>query len=62
MSSDERIIEKLTNVLEELEFMNQNCPREVGLRDCHTICDQDFDCTECWIEALACGEKEGENE
>lgn len=49
---NEIIIQKLSNVLEELEFLNYNCPREVGLKDCYTVCDSDSNCVECWIEAL----------
>lgn len=54
---NEIIIQKLSNVLEELEFLNCKCPHEVGLRDCYTICVEDFDCVKCWIEALRIGEK-----
>ncbi len=53
---NERIIKRLTNVLEELQFLNNNCPKEVGLKDCYTVCDEDSNCTLCWIEALAIGE------
>lgn len=54
---NEIIIQKLGNVLKELEFLNYNCPREVGLRDCYTVCGEDSNCVECWIEALRIDEK-----
>lgn len=47
-NKNEIIIQKLSNVLEELEFLNCNCPHTIGLKDCYT----DFDCVQCWIEAL----------
>lgn len=48
IDKNEIIIQKLSNVLEELEFLNCNCPHTIGLKDCYT----DFDCVQCWIEAL----------
>lgn len=62
-NKNEIIIQKLSNVLEELEFLNYNCPHSIGLKDCyidfdcpHTIglkdCYTDFDCVQCWIQAL----------
>ena len=51
---NEIIIQKLSNVLEELEFLNYNCPHTIGLIDC----DTDFDCVKCWTQALRIREKE----
>ena len=48
IEKNEIIIQKLSNVLEELEFLNCNCPHTIGLKDCYT----DFDCVQCWIQAL----------
>lgn len=54
---NEIIIEKLSNVLEELEFLIQNCPCIVGLGNYPTACIDGFDCTECWIKALRANER-----
>lgn len=55
---NEIIIQKLSNVLEELEFLIQNCPCIVGLGNYPTACIDGFDCTECWIKALRAKERE----